>query len=117
MENKKIIKENGLEIEVLETKNGEIIKSEDVILIEYSGFLEDGTKFDSSKDRNEPLEVQIGIGYVIDGWDKGIVGLKVGDKAKLFIPSEMAYGEFGIPGVILANSKLIFEVHILEKIS
>ena len=105
--------EDGLKYTLLKTGNGEVCKSGQVLKVHYTGTLEDGTKFDSSLDRKQPLEVTIGAGDVIKGWDKGIPGMKVGEKRKLVIPSALAYGEKGI-GVIPPNSTLIFEVELLE---
>jgi len=76
--------------------------------------LEDGTKFDSSVDRGTPFNFILGIGQVIEGWEKGMEGMKVGEKRKLTIQPEYAYGERGVPGVIPPNATLIFEVELLE---
>jgi FKBP-type peptidyl-prolyl cis-trans isomerase len=105
---------NGLIVEDIELGTGEAIKSGDEILIHYSGTLEDGTEFDSSYSRNDPLEIQIGVGQVIKGWDEGIIGLKVGGKRKLTIPSDLAYGDGGIPGVIPPKATLIFNVELVN---
>ena len=80
----------------------------------YTGTLENGTKFDSSRDRGEPIEFPLGQGHVISGWDEGISQLKVGDKAKLTIPASMGYGERGIPGVIPGGATLIFDVELVD---
>ncbi len=84
------------------------------ITVNYSGTLTDGTKFDSSYDRDEPFTFVFGVGQVIPGWDKGLEGMKVGGKRNLTIPSDMAYGEAGAGDVIPPNSTLIFEVELLE---
>jgi FKBP-type peptidyl-prolyl cis-trans isomerase len=84
------------------------------ITVNYAGTLTDGTKFDSSFDRDEPFTFVFGVGQVIPGWDEGLVGMKVGGKRKLTIPSDMAYGEAGAGDVIPPNSTLIFEVELLE---
>lgn len=91
-----------------ESKNG------DTLVVHYTGTLEDGTKFDSSVDRGQPFEFMIGQGYVIEGWEKGMLGMKVGGKRKLTIPSDMAYGDSGVPGAIPGGATLIFEVELLE---
>ena len=84
------------------------------VSVHYEGTLIDGTKFDSSYDRKEPLETQIGVGQVIEGWDKGVVGMKVGGKRKLTIPSGLGYGERGSGASIPPNADLIFEVELLK---
>lgn len=82
------------------------------ISVHYVGTLENGTKFDSSVDRGQPFEFKLGAGQVIQGWEKGFVGMKVGGKRKLFIPAAMAYGDRAV-GPIAANSNLLFEVELL----
>jgi len=101
-----------LKIEDIKIGTGSAVKSGDTVSINYVGTLEDGTKFDSSYDRNEPFETQIGVGQVIEGWDKGVVGMQVGGKRKLTIPYQMAYGENGY-GPIPAKATLIFEVELM----
>ncbi|QGX40719.1 FKBP-type peptidyl-prolyl cis-trans isomerase [Permianibacter aggregans] len=85
-----------------------------LITTHYTGWLEDGTKFDSSHDRGQPFQCVIGTGRVIKGWDQGIVGMQVGGKRKLFVPSHLAYGERGAGALIQPNANLIFEVELLE---
>ena len=92
---------------------GSEVKEGDTVVMNYKGTLEDGTQFDSSYDRGEPFETQIGVGQVIKGWDMGIPGMKVGGKRKLTIPADLAYGDRAV-GNIPANSTLIFEVELLE---
>ncbi len=103
-----------LKIETMEQGQGQEVKRGDFITVHYTGYLEDGTKFDSSVDRGQPFELQIGVGQVIQGWDQGIIGMKVGEKRKLTIPPELGYGSAGAGGVIPPNATLIFEVELLE---
>lgn len=102
----------GLKIEEIEVGTGQEVKSGDTVVIHYSGTLTDGTKFDSSYDRGEPFETQIGVGQVIKGWDEGVVGMKVGGKRKLTIPPDLGYGAQAV-GPIPANSTLIFDVELV----
>lgn len=84
------------------------------ITVNYAGKLTDGTEFDSSYGRGTPFSFKLGAGQVIEGWDKGFAGMKVGGKRKLTIPSSMAYGDDGIPGAIPGGATLIFEVELLQ---
>ncbi|KAM0752851.1 FK506-binding protein 1A [Meredithblackwellia eburnea MCA 4105] len=86
----------------------------DTVTIHYVGTLENGNKFDSSRDRNDPFKTRIGVGQVIKGWDEGVPQLSVGEKAKLIITPDYGYGARGYPPVIPANSTLIFEVELLK---
>ncbi len=85
-----------------------------LITSHYTGWLDNGTKFDSSHDRNQPFQCVIGTGRVIKGWDQGIIGMKVGGKRKLIVPAHLAYGERNMGSLIPANSNLTFEIELLE---
>ena len=106
--------EQELKIEVLKEGTGEPTKQGDKVTVHYTGWLEDGTKFDSSVDRGPAFIFTLGVGQVIQGWDEGMLGAKVGEKRKLTIPSVLAYGETGMGSIIPANSILIFEVEIIN---
>lgn len=84
------------------------------VLVHYVGTLEDGTKFDSSRDRGQPFAFNLGAGQVIPGWEEGVSGMREGGLRKLVIPSGLAYGDAGIPGAIPPKATLIFEVELLE---
>lgn len=101
-------------IEDTQIGTGREVKSGDTVVMQYKGTLTDGTKFDSSYDRNEPFTTQIGVGQVIQGWDQGIPGMKIGGKRKLTIPPDLGYGAQGAGGVIPPNATLIFEVELLD---
>ena len=104
---------DGLQIQDLTVGTGQEVKSGDTVTVNYLGTLTDGVKFDSSYDRNQPFSTQIGVGQVIKGWDEGIVGMKVGGKRKLIIPTTLGYGNQAA-GSIPANSTLVFEVELLS---
>ncbi len=103
----------GLKIEKLVEGAGAAPKSGNTVQVHYTGWLLDGTKFDSSVDRGRPFEFRLGAGQVIAGWDQGVAQLKVGDKARLTIPPDLGYGARGAGGVIPPNATLIFEVELL----
>ncbi|MBY0471349.1 FKBP-type peptidyl-prolyl cis-trans isomerase [bacterium] len=104
---------DGLKIEDLKVGTGTEAVSGKTVKVHYTGWLTNGTKFDSSLDRNEAFEFPLGAGRVIQGWDKGVAGMKVGGKRKLTIPPELAYGSRGAGPVIKPNSTLVFEVELL----
>jgi len=103
----------GMKIETLKEGTGEIAKNGDTVSVHYTGTLENATKFDSSVDRGTPFSFILGAGRVIQGWDLGVAGMKVGEKRKLTIPPELGYGASGAGNVIPPNATLIFEVELL----
>jgi len=107
---------NGLQIEDVVIGDGQAAKKGDLVSVHYTGWLLDGTKFDSSLDRGQPFQFTIGEGRVIKGWDEGVPGMQIGGKRKLTIPPDMAYGPTG-SGAIPPNATLVFEVELLEIIS
>jgi FKBP-type peptidyl-prolyl cis-trans isomerase len=102
-----------LKIEDIKVGTGQTPAQGDKIVVHYTGWLTDGTKFDSSKDRNDPFTFTLGVGQVIKGWDQGFAGMKEGGQRKLTIPSELAYGQRNM-GPIPPNSTLIFEVELIK---
>lgn len=104
---------SGLYVHDVVTGEGARADSGDIVTVHYTGWLPQGTKFDSSLDRDQPLEVALGYGRVIQGWDQGIVGMRVGGQRRLVIPPGMAYGEQG-RGTIPRNSTLVFDVELLD---
>ena len=102
-----------MKIEKLTSGKGTMAKAGDTVSVHYTGWLTDGRKFDSSRDRREPFEFVLGAGQVIAGWDQGVATMKVGDKVRLTIPPELGYGASGYPGAIPPNATLIFEVELL----
>ncbi|MBX3662395.1 MAG: FKBP-type peptidyl-prolyl cis-trans isomerase [Burkholderiales bacterium] len=104
---------SGLIIEDLVTGDGAEASAGQEVTVHYTGWLTDGRKFDSSKDRNDPFVFPLGGGRVIRGWDEGVQGMKVGGTRKLTIPPALAYGARGAGGVIPPNATLVFEVELL----
>ncbi|HEX8923257.1 MAG TPA: FKBP-type peptidyl-prolyl cis-trans isomerase [Patescibacteria group bacterium] len=105
---------NKLIIEDQQVGTGAEVKAGDTVVMNYVGTLLDGTKFDSSYDRHQAFTTRIGVGQVIKGWDEGVIGMKVGGKRRLIIPSDLAYGDNGIPGAIPPKATLVFDVELLN---
>ncbi len=105
--------ESGLQYEELTVGEGAEAKAGDHVTVHYTGWLTDGQKFDSSKDRNQPFQFSLGAGMVIRGWDEGVQGMKIGGVRKLTIPAQLGYGARGAGGVIPPNATLVFEVELL----
>jgi len=105
--------QSGLIIEELAVGGGDTATAGQQVSVHYTGWLTDGTKFDSSKDRREPFEFQLGGRQVIAGWDEGVQGMRIGGTRKLTIPPQLGYGVRGAGGVIPPNATLVFEVELL----
>ncbi|MEB3355474.1 MAG: FKBP-type peptidyl-prolyl cis-trans isomerase [Synechococcales bacterium] len=105
---------SGLQYIDLVEGDGATPRSGQTVFVHYTGTLEDGTKFDSSRDRNQPFSFRLGAGRVIRGWDEGIATMKVGGRRQLIIPPELGYGARGAGGVIPPNATLIFDVELLR---
>jgi len=105
---------SGLKYEDIKQGTGEVATSGKTVSVHYTGWLTDGKKFDSSKDRGQPFEFPLGGGRVIKGWDEGVQGMKVGGVRKLTIPSSLAYGSRGAGGAIPPDATLVFEVELLK---
>ncbi len=105
-----------MEFKITDTLLGEgrEVEKGALLIVQYEGFLEDGTRFDSSLERGKPFQFVFGTGRVIKGWDQGLVGMREGGKRTLHIPSQMAYGERQIGKIITPHSNLVFNVELLE---
>jgi FKBP-type peptidyl-prolyl cis-trans isomerase FkpA len=105
---------SGLKIEEVKNGTGDLAESGKTVSVHYTGTFTDGKKFDSSYDRGQPITFPLGAGRVIKGWDEGIAGMRVGEKRKLTIPPELAYGAEGRPPMMPPNSTLLFDVELVE---
>src|SRR5512139_3071643 len=106
--------DSGLKIDDLVAGDGAEAKPGQMVTVHYTGLLTNGSKFDSSKDRNDPFRFNLGAGQVIRGWDEGVAGMKIGGKRKLILPPQLGYGARGAGGVIPPNATLVFEVELLD---
>ncbi|MGF1554778.1 peptidylprolyl isomerase [Paucihalobacter sp.] len=106
--------ESGLRYQIIQKGSGKMASKGQKVSVHYKGQLADGTVFDSSYKRNEPLQFQVGVGQVIAGWDEGILLLNEGDKARLVIPSDLGYGSRGAGGVIPPDAVLVFDVELVK---
>ncbi len=104
----------GLEIEELRAGSGTIARAGDTVSVHYVGTLTDGKEFDSSRKRRQPIEFKLGAHQVIQGWDEGITGMRVGQMRRLRIPPDLAYGPRGRAGAIPPNATLVFEVELMD---
>jgi len=107
--------ETGLIVQIIEEGQGESAQMGDTVKVHYTGWLTNGKQFDSSIPRKKPLDLTLGAGSVIQGWEEGIVGMRVGEKRRLTIPPYLGYGEEGYSPVIPPNATLIFDVELLSK--
>ncbi|CAD2218463.1 peptidylprolyl isomerase [Angomonas deanei] len=99
---------------IIEGDGKTIPKAGSVVTIDYVGFLEDGTKFDSTIERGKPFVFRVGCGEVIKGWDEGLIQMSKGERSKLTMPPSLAYGDLGFPGLIPPNKTIVFEVTLLN---
>ncbi len=107
------VTDSGLRYKIIQKGDGKQAEKGNMVSVHYKGQLADGTVFDSSYKRNQPLDFQVGVGQVIPGWDEGICLLNVGDKARFVIPSDLGYGAAGAGGVIPPNATLVFDVELM----
>ena len=107
-------KPSGLRFQDLSSGQGAEAVEGRTAVVHYTGWLTNGQKFDSSRDRGEPFAFRIGAGQVIAGWDEGVAGMKVGGRRKLVIPADLGYGQAGAPPVIPPGATLVFDVELLE---
>ena len=105
---------SGLQFQDVTVGTGAEAQGGQTAVVHYTGWLTDGTKFDSSRDRGQPFSFPIGAGQVIAGWDEGVAGMKVGGRRKLVIPANLGYGEMGAPPVIPPGATLVFDVELLD---
>ncbi len=105
---------SGVKIEMVKEGQGPLPKAGQIAVVHYTGTLTNGTKFDSSRDRGEPISFPLGKGQVIKGWDEALAAMKIGTRAIITIPPELGYGARGARGVIPPNATLIFDVELLD---
>ncbi len=108
-----MITDSGLKYDDTVLGQGAVANAGQTVSVHYTGWLTDGKKFDSSKDRSEPFEFKLGAGQVIRGWDEGVQGMRIGGTRKLTIPPQLGYGARGAGGAIPPNATLVFEVELL----
>jgi peptidylprolyl isomerase len=110
---REVVTPSGVKYTDLRPGQGEEIALGKIVEVHYSGWLEDGTKFDSSKDRDRPFTFRVGAGDALKGWDEGLIGMKVGGRRRLVIPPELGFGKQGVGGVVPPNSVLFYEFELL----
>jgi FKBP-type peptidyl-prolyl cis-trans isomerase len=105
---------SGLRYQDVAEGQGKVATADRTVSVHYTGWLPNGEKFDSSRDRNEPFSFTLGAGQVIAGWDEGVAGMKVGGRRKLVIPADLGYGTAGAPPAIPPGATLVFDVELLD---